>query len=210
MLAPSIAALTAALAVVRLTSATCLLRNQLRPGSEAALESLCVRQAEGNYHLSFSASSMCVPALAAGGMNGCAGSRGWKLFDWNCKLLGEYDPGQDNNCAGPYKIDYFPGKPIDIKQSWKSVDNPSYTFNYDGRDYSTKSNGLCGTRTQDAGLAVITECRVGFAGPPPCVLKSVRDSPSGFITDDPALCTPQDAGNIQVTMETADPPTVSI
>ena len=212
MIAPSIAALAAALTMFRQTSATCLLQNQMKPGSEseAVTEGLCVRQAEGNYHLSFSSSSMCMPALAAGGMSGCSGSPGWKLFDWNCKMLGEYDPGQDNDCGAPYEIHYFPGKPINIKHSWQSTYDPSYTFNYDGRDYSTKSNGLCGSRTQDLGLAVVGECRVGFAGPPPCTLKSVRDSPSGFITTDPALCTPQDAGNIQVTMETADPPTISI
>ncbi|GAB7324267.1 hypothetical protein MBLNU13_g08239t2 [Cladosporium sp. NU13] len=134
MLAPSIATLTAALTLSRLISVTCLLQNQMEPGSEseAVPEGLCVPQAKGNYHLSFSSSRI------------------------------------------------------------------------------TKSNGLCGSRTQDPGLAIVGESRVGFAGPLPCMLKSVRDSPSGSVTTDPALRTPQNAGNIQYTMETADPPTISI
>ncbi|GAB7324268.1 hypothetical protein MBLNU13_g08239t1 [Cladosporium sp. NU13] len=169
----------------------------MEPGSEseAVPEGLCVPQAKGNYHLSFSSSRMCVPALAAGGISGCSGGPGWKLFDWNCKML---------------EIHYFPGKPINVKHSWQSTYNSSHTSNYDDCDYSTKSNGLCGSRTQDPGLAIVGESRVGFAGPLPCMLKSVRDSPSGSVTTDPALRTPQNAGNIQYTMETADPPTISI
>jgi hypothetical protein len=142
-------------------------------------------------------------------MAGCAGNGGFELFDWKCKRLGTYDPSDSgNDCGVPYQIDYFPGKPITIKSVWLLSDM-SYTFNYDGRDYSTKSNGLCGTHTE-SGVVAVGECRVGFAGPPLCTLENVRSSPSVSITDDPALCTPQNAGNIQVTMETADPPTISI
>ena len=55
MIASSIAALAAALTMFRLTSATCHLQNHLKPGScsEAVTEGLCVRQAEGKYHLFF-------------------------------------------------------------------------------------------------------------------------------------------------------------
>lgn len=124
----SIAALAAALTTFRLTSASCLLQNRMDPGSEseAVTKGLCVRQAEGNYHLSFSSSSVCVPALAAGGMSGCSGGPGWKLFDWNCKLLGDYDPGQDKNCVAPYEIHYFPGKPVNINHSWQITYDPSF------------------------------------------------------------------------------------
>lgn len=81
MHAPILAALAAALAMFRLTGATCLLRNQMEPDPEPVPEAMCVRQAEGNYHLSFRASSMCVPTLDVGGTSGCAGGTGWKLFD---------------------------------------------------------------------------------------------------------------------------------
>lgn len=213
MLASSMAAFLAALMMFSLSSATCIMKNgstsKTTDGSPP--EGVCVRQSEGSYHLSYSKNNVCVPTLKSGpdSMAGCSSGGTFKLFDWNCKQLGDYDPTGDSDCGVPYQIDYFPGKPITIKSVWLSEFDPSYRFNYDGRDYSTKANGRCGSRTASLELAVIGECRVGFAGPPPCTLENVRSRPSGFITDDPALCTPQEAGNVQVTMETADPPTIS-
>jgi hypothetical protein len=213
MLAPSTATLTAALATFSLTSATCLIPNGLEPDAlkETWPESVCVPQAEGNYHLSYSSSSLCVPSLSGGAsMIGCSGEDGFQLFDWDCQLLGTYDRKFDNNCGAPYEIDHFPGKLITISNVMLNAADPYYTFNYDGREYKTEGNGLCSNRFTNAGLRAVAECRVGFAGPPPCTLQNIIESPPSLTTDDEALCTVQDAGNVQVTMETTDPPTVAL
>jgi hypothetical protein len=213
MFAPSMATLAAVLATIRLTSATCTIPNGLKPDApkETWPESVCVAQAEGNYHLSYSSSSLCVPTLSGGSpLAGCSGKDGFKLFDWNCQLLGTYDRLFDNGCGAPYEIDYFPGKPITIRDVFLDEARPRFTFNYDGRDYKTDGDGFCSQRFTEAGLRAVAECRVGFAGPPPCTLQNIRDSPSSSVTtDDEALCTVQAPGNVQVTMETSDPSTVS-
>lgn len=204
MLTSTMATFTAAMAVASLTSATCLIPNGLKSGS------VCVPQAEGNYHLPYPSSSLCVPTFSGGSsLAGCSGSDGFQLFDWNCQLLGTYNSRFDNGCGAPYEIDYFPSKPITIFNVFLNAAEPRFTFNYDGRDYKIDSDGLCSNRFTSAGLRAIAECRVGFAGPPPCTLQNILDSPSSLTTDDEALCTVQAPGNVKVTMETSDPPTVS-
>ena len=218
MLAASIPALTAALMGFSLTSATCILKNErtpipvdLTPIPQPEGSNMCVPQAEGNYHLSYTTDTICVPTLSgANSMAGCSSGGGFYLYDWNCNIIGAYNPGLEDDCGIPYRIDYFPGKPITINNVWLSTERTSFGFDFDGRHYSTQSNGNCNNRMIDKGLRPVANCRVGFAGPPPCTLKNVRSSPSGSITEDSALCTKQADGNVQVTMETADPPTISI
>jgi hypothetical protein len=207
MLTHGIATLTMALATLSLTIATCVMPNGWTPKLAQVTwpHSLCVPQAEGNYHLSYSQDGLCLPTF---GGSTCNGGKGFALFDWNCKLLGTYSPTANNNCGAPYEIDYFPDKPITIDNVRFDVADPRYEFNHDGRNYKTDGNGLCNQYFTE-GLRVVAECRVGFAGPPPCTLQNILPGPSSFITDDEALCTVQAPGNVQVTMETADPPTVS-
>lgn len=211
MFAPKMAALIAASTMFSMINAGCIMANKMEPEDAEAQwpESMCVQQDEGYYHLSYSKRTFCIPIPnGADAMKGCGGGNGFELFDSNCKLLGSYDPGQTDNCGSPFQIDFFPGKPIVIDRVNLSADSPFYRFNYDGRTYDTKSNGLCNSHPD--GLTAVGECRVGFAGPPACTLENVLDSPSGLIFDDPALCTPQDTGNFTVTMETVDPPSISI
>lgn len=212
MFAPKMAALIAASTMFGMINANCIMANGMKPEAAEAQwpESMCVKQAEGNYHLSYSISGICVPTMnGANAMAGCTDNGGFQLFDWNCKLLGSYDPGDEgNDCGVPYQIDYFPGKPIVIDNVWLDYAKTSYHFKYDGLDYTTKSNGACNNYAK--GLSGVGECRVSFAGPGPCTLENVMSSPSAFITHDPTLCTTQDEGNYYVTMETVDPPSISI
>jgi hypothetical protein len=75
----TMATFIAALAMASLTRATCLIPNGLKPDApkETWPESVCVPQAEGNYHLSYSSSSLCVPSFSGGSpLAGCSGSDG--------------------------------------------------------------------------------------------------------------------------------------
>jgi hypothetical protein len=62
----TMATFTAALAIASLTSATCLISNGLKPDApkETWPESVCVPQAEGNYHRSYPSSSLSACRLS--------------------------------------------------------------------------------------------------------------------------------------------------
>jgi hypothetical protein len=67
------------------TSATCIIHNSLKPDAPKKTwpESVCVPQAEGNYHLSYSSSSLCVLTFSGGSpLAGCSGSDGFGAL-WN-------------------------------------------------------------------------------------------------------------------------------
>jgi hypothetical protein len=80
MLTSTMAAFTAAMAMASLASATCLIPNDLKPDApkETWPESVCAPQADCNYHLSYSSSSLCLPTFSGGvALAGCSGSDGF-------------------------------------------------------------------------------------------------------------------------------------
>jgi hypothetical protein len=68
MLTSTMATFTAAIAMASLTSTTCLVPNGLKPDApkETWPQSVCVPQAEGNYHLAYSSRSLCVLTFSGG------------------------------------------------------------------------------------------------------------------------------------------------
>ncbi|KAK3613737.1 hypothetical protein LTR56_027706 [Elasticomyces elasticus] len=205
MLSRNVVSLATALAIFDLTSATCVLHN--KPDdveakiAEGVPDSLCTPGGDGEYQFAMVVSEAAVPAP---GNAGDAGDSGFTIFDPQCVPVAAYGlDGEGNECGIPYEMDYIEGKPLVVNHISWGIGSPFYSFDFDGKNYNSghaECEG-CNTHYLAGGLQPVVQCKCGFyVGT--CTLDNALDEPMEYPETKDALCTPQESGNYQLSLDT--------
>lgn len=206
----TLTSVASALLLFGLTNASCILHNKLDDLEDLKADGipagLCTPGAgDGEYQFGMTVSEVSVPTFDSdNALAGITGSTGFVLFDSECVPLGAYGPDDEgNDCGVPYEIDYFPDRPVMVSSINWDVGNPSFGFDFDGTTYRSGGEecGGCSHYFTDGGLRPVQECKCSFyAGT--CTLQNIQDEPMEYPETKDALCTPQDSGNYQLSLDT--------
>ncbi|KAK5674070.1 hypothetical protein LTS10_013165 [Elasticomyces elasticus] len=126
------------------------------------------------------------------------------IFDPQCVPVAAYGlDGEGNECGIPYELDYIEGKPLVVKHIDWGVGGAFYSFDFDGKNYNSghAECGGCNSYCTDLGLRPVVQCPCGFyVGT--CTLDNALDEPMEYPETKDALCTPQESGNYQLSLDT--------
>ncbi|KAK5721134.1 hypothetical protein LTR15_007098 [Elasticomyces elasticus] len=205
MLSRNVVSFATALAIFDLTRATCVLHN--KPDdveaqiADGVPDSLCTPGGDGEYQFAMVITEAAIPAPSN---SGNAANSGLFIFDPQCVPVAAYGvDGEGTDCAIPYELDYIEGKPLVVKHINWGIGSPFFSFDFDGQNHNSGHAECagCNSYSADLGLRPVVQCKCGFyVGT--CTLDNALDEPMEYPETKDALCTPQESGNYQLSLDT--------